>query len=182
MITDQLLSIQWPSAFRRQLPFATAVSGQSGATYIPPRRRQHARHLSSGRIRTVTKEVVCVLGYRGPTYPVPRGKQREKLQSLGLIGRMIVCSNWDEEDMRRQTSALFRTTFQLTMDEMLVYKYLQVLAYTVNKVGCYVYKITKLHISLHLIRAPTGFFNSLHSLSRPSLPRVNFWPEVSFVR
>lgn len=55
---------------------------------------------------------------------VPKGSDRGDLAEMGLIGKVAIQSNWDENKVQEEISSVFREIFQLKNGELLPFNYL----------------------------------------------------------
>ncbi|XP_077135844.1 multifunctional protein ADE2-like isoform X2 [Ranitomeya variabilis] len=81
------------------------------------------------RKRRVCKVIICLPAeypeYNG-TYQVPRGKERDRLAMLGLVGKIFIQPSWNFENFRTEVIALFRQYFSCS-DEEFSFNFLQCL-------------------------------------------------------
>ncbi|XP_040274750.1 uncharacterized protein LOC120990192 isoform X1 [Bufo bufo] len=86
-------------------------------------------HPSSGRLRKVCKNIICLPAEYPEdycTYRVPRGTEREQLAMLGLVGKILIHSSWNFENFRTEVITLFRKCFSCS-DEEFSFDFLQCL-------------------------------------------------------
>ncbi|XP_073439686.1 multifunctional protein ADE2-like [Dendrobates tinctorius] len=85
--------------------------------------------LTPGKRRKVCKVIICLPAeypeYNG-TYQVPRGKERDRLAMLGLVGKIFIQPSWNFEHFRTEVIALFRQYFSCS-DEEFSFNFLQCL-------------------------------------------------------
>ncbi|CAN2388623.1 Phosphoribosylaminoimidazole carboxylase, partial [Pristimantis euphronides] len=77
-------------------------------------------HPSSGKFRKVCKDILCLPAEYledNCTYRVPRGKEREQLAMLGLVGKVFIQSSWNFENFRTEVITLFQKYFSCSEEE-----------------------------------------------------------------
>ncbi|XP_075716102.1 uncharacterized protein LOC142750998 isoform X3 [Rhinoderma darwinii] len=75
---------------------------------------------TSGKCRKVCKDIICMPAEYPEddcTYRVPRGKEREQLAMLGLVGKILIQSSWNFENFRTEVVTLFRKYFSCSEEE-----------------------------------------------------------------
>ncbi|XP_068134703.1 bifunctional phosphoribosylaminoimidazole carboxylase/phosphoribosylaminoimidazole succinocarboxamide synthetase-like [Hyperolius riggenbachi] len=73
-----------------------------------------------GKFRKVTKDIVCLPAEYPEVHSkcrVPRGKEREQLAMLGLVGKMVIQSSWSFETFRTEAVSLFQKHFTCSAEE-----------------------------------------------------------------
>ncbi|CAB4025274.1 Hypothetical predicted protein, partial [Paramuricea clavata] len=56
--------------------------------------------------------------------PIPRGVKRAHLAEIGLIGKVSINATWTEEEVARELTSVFATSFNLECGELLPSDYL----------------------------------------------------------
>lgn len=56
--------------------------------------------------------------------PIPRGVKRAHLAEIGLIGKVSINATWTEEEVARELTSVFATSFNLESGEILPFDYL----------------------------------------------------------
>ena len=75
--------------------------------------------------KTYTKDVVCLMPSDNLLeIPIPRGVKRAHLAEIGLIGKVSINATWTEEEVARELTSVFPTSFNLESGEILPFDYL----------------------------------------------------------
>ena len=57
-------------------------------------------------------------------FPIPRGAKRTKLADMGLIGKVSIHTTWTADEVAREITSVFATSFNLQLGEILPFTYL----------------------------------------------------------
>ena len=96
----------------------------SRATVQPPASKR--RRIAPARKKTHSKTVICLPPRKtnADSIAIPRGESLAALQEAGLVGKVSIDSTWNADDIRREITTLFGTSFGVLKEELLPYEYL----------------------------------------------------------
>ncbi|XP_040928000.1 G2/M phase-specific E3 ubiquitin-protein ligase-like isoform X3 [Betta splendens] len=106
---------------------ATAVTSLRSVPLpsIPGRHVYRSRHINRRHVKTYTKEVVCLpFSLESSLFVIPRGDSRSRLAEAGLIGKMSFSTEWTEDQLRWEITAIFRRVFGLSEHQLLPFQFL----------------------------------------------------------
>ncbi|CAL9692713.1 unnamed protein product [Knipowitschia caucasica] len=95
---------------------------------IPRHNGAQSRYMRRRHAKMYTKEVVCLpFSPRASVtsvFIIPRGETRSKLAMDGLIGKISFSTEWSEDQVRAEITAIFRGAFGLSGHQSLPFKFL----------------------------------------------------------
>lgn len=76
-------------------------------------------------IKTYMKDIVCLLfSWDNSVFVIPRGDTRTRLAQAGLVGKISFTTEWSEDQLKNEITAIFRGPFGLSEHQMLPFNYL----------------------------------------------------------
>jgi hypothetical protein len=76
-------------------------------------------------VKTYTKDVVCLTFSPGVSvFIIPRGETRTRLATAGLVGKISFSTEWSEDQVRAEITAIFSGAFGLSEHQSLPFQFL----------------------------------------------------------
>ncbi|XP_063732504.1 uncharacterized protein LOC134859748 [Eleginops maclovinus] len=115
-----------PSATRTS-NFASTFSSRRSAPLpsFPRRNGAQSGYLRRRHVKTYTKDVVCLPFSPGlSVFVIPRGETRTRLATAGLVGKISFSTEWSEDQVRAEITAIFSGAFGLSEHQSLPFQFL----------------------------------------------------------
>ncbi|XP_039664334.1 uncharacterized protein LOC120563900 [Perca fluviatilis] len=94
---------------------------------IPRRNGAQSGYLRRRHVKTYTKEVICLPFSPGASvFVIPR-ETRTRLATAGLVGKMSFSTEWSEDQVRAEITAIFSGAFGLSEHQSLQFQFLSII-------------------------------------------------------
>ncbi|KAK0138681.1 G2/M phase-specific E3 ubiquitin-protein ligase [Merluccius polli] len=107
--------------------FAATVTSLRSAPLpsIPRHNRAQSGYLRRRNVKIYTKDVVCLTFSPGESvFIIPRGETRTRLATAGLVGKISFSTEWSEDQVRAEITAIFSGAFGLSEHQSLPFQFL----------------------------------------------------------
>lgn len=70
-------------------------------------------------------DIVCMLWTRGDVFTIPRGRNREELVNMGLVGKVGLNSSMSDVETKLEIASVFWEVLKLSTPEQFTFTYLR---------------------------------------------------------
>ncbi|KAK0150726.1 Zinc finger MYM-type protein 1 [Merluccius polli] len=116
-------TVSTPASFSN---FAATVTSLRSAPLpsIPRRNRAQSGYLRRRNVKIYTKDVCLTFSPGVSVFIIPRGETRTRLATAGLVGKISFSTEWSEDQVRAEITAIFSGAFGLSEHQSLPFQFL----------------------------------------------------------